>query len=175
MKKVVAFGASTSRQSINKALAAYAVSLLPEVETEVLDLNDFELPIFSADKELEIGQPQAAHDFLAKLASADGLIISFAEHNGSYAAAYKNLFDWCSRITKAVYQNKPAIYLSTSPGRGGAKSVLALAIQSAGFFGAEVKGSLSVPLFNDNFDRESGSLVNEELDAELHSMIEKLL
>gem|GEM_PF-3746323 len=32
-----------------------------------------------------------AHDFLAKLESADALVISFAEHNGSYSAAYKNL------------------------------------------------------------------------------------
>ncbi|MBX2870064.1 MAG: NAD(P)H-dependent oxidoreductase [Acidiferrobacterales bacterium] len=174
MKKVVAFGASTSRQSINKALAAYAASLLPEVEVEVLDLNDFELPLFSADKEEEIGQPRAAKDFLSKLASADGLVISFAEHNGSYAAAYKNLFDWCSRIDKAVFQNKPAIYLSTSPGQGGAKSVLALAIQSAGFFGAEVKSSLSVPKFYEAFDRESGSLLNKELNAELLAAVGEL-
>jgi NAD(P)H-dependent FMN reductase len=30
---------------------------------------------------------------MAKIATADALITSFAEHNRSYSAAYKNLFD----------------------------------------------------------------------------------
>jgi len=174
MKKVIAFGASTSSQSINKLLATYAASLLQDVEVEILDLNDFELPLYSADKEMEIGQPQIAKDFLSKIAAADGIIISFAEHNGSYAAAYKSLFDWCTRINKTVFQSKPAIYLSTSPGPGGAKSVLAAAIQSAAFFGAEVKGSLSIPNFHQNFDRDAGKLVNAKLNAELIEALDGL-
>ena len=50
---------SSSKKSINKQLAAYAVSLLDDVEVEVLDLNDYELPLFSEDKEAEIGQPES--------------------------------------------------------------------------------------------------------------------
>ncbi len=163
MKKVIAFGASTSSKSINKALAAYAASLIESAEIEVLDLNDFELPMFSADKEIEIGQPEPAKRFLRKIQQADGLVISFAAHNGSYAAAYKNLFDWCSRIEKAVYQGKPAVFLATSPGKGGAQSVLDLALQSAPFFGAEVKGSLSVPDFYDNFDLDAGVMKSQDI------------
>jgi len=85
--KIIAFGASTSSKSINKALAAYVGSLISNAELEVLDLNDFELPLFSQDVEEKIGQPDNAKAFLAKIASADALIISFAEHNGAYSAA----------------------------------------------------------------------------------------
>lgn len=172
---VIAFGASSSRNSINKALATYAASLFANAEVEILDLNDFEIPLFSEDREQQLGQPQIAKDFVAKLAWADVIIIAFAEHNGAYSAAYKNLFDWCSRITSAVFQNKPAIYLSASPGAGGAARVLAAAVASAGYFGADVKGSLSIPNFNDNFDIKFGILTNHKLNQELIKIIESLI
>jgi len=122
--KILAFAASNSKQSINKELAQYAARLLDDASTEVLDLNDYELPLFSVDKEAELGQPELAKAFLAKIADSDALIISFAEHNGTYSVAYKNLFDWCSRINKKVYQQKAIILLATSPGPGGAARVL---------------------------------------------------
>jgi chromate reductase len=50
--------------------------------------------------------------------------------------AYKNLFDWASRKKREVYQDKPIIMLSTSPGAGGAKSVLSAATESAHFLRA---------------------------------------
>ncbi len=84
-----------------------------------------------------------------KIAESEAIIISFAEHNGSYSAAYKNLFDWCSRINPKVFQNKPVVMLVTSPGPGGAGRVLA-ATTSAPYFDADLKGSLSIPSFYDN-------------------------
>lgn len=161
--KIVAFGASTSSTSINKALATYAASLVPDADVTVLDLRDYEVPIFSEDKEKEIGQAAGAQQFLDDLSQADALIISFAEHNGHYPAAFKNLFDWATRINREVYQHKPAVYLATSPGPGGASSVLGAANTSAPFFGGEVKGSISVPNFYDNFDVEKGTLTNDEI------------
>lgn len=172
--KIVAFAASNSQQSINKQLVTYAASLILNAETEILDLNDYELPLFSVDKEKQLGQPQAAADFLTKLGQADALLISFAEHNGSYSAAYKNLFDWCSRINPKVFQNKPMVLLATSPGARGAASVLAAAVASAPFFSGDVKASLSVPSFNENFDTANGKLNNSEMDALLREAVKAL-
>ena len=101
--KIIAFAASSSRQSINKQLVSYAASLVENAQVEVLDINDYEMPLYSADREAELGKPQLAQDFLDKIATADALVIGFAEHNGSYTAAYKNLFDWSSR-TLQKYQ-----------------------------------------------------------------------
>ena len=172
--KIIAFAASNHKNSINKQLVTYAGSLLSNKELEVLDLNDYELPLYSQDKESEIGHPIIAKNLLAKIAESYGIIISFAEHNGSYTVAYKNLFDWCSRIEPKVFQNKPMVLLSTSPGPMGGASVLSSAVNSAPFFNGVVKASLSIPSFYDNFDSESLKLTHEELNEQLIDVISHL-
>ncbi len=172
--KVLALAASSSSTSINKQLATYAAGLVANAEVEVLDLNDFEMPIFSEDKEKELGHPELAKRFFQKIGEADAIVISYAEHNGSYAAAFKNVFDWASRIDMKVYQGKPVVMLATSPGPGGAATVLAAATGSAPYFAAEVKGSLSVPSFYDNFDMEKGELRNENLISQLKAIVAEL-
>ena len=124
--KILAIPASNSRKSINKDLINYAASLLSQHEVEVININDYEMPIYSSDLEEAYGIPEAATRFFNKIQQADALLISYAEHNGNYTAAYKNLFDWTTRVNMKVYQGKPTIMLATSPGPGGAKSVLAL-------------------------------------------------
>ena len=158
--KILAIGASNNADSINRKLAAFAAGLIADAVVETLNIDDYELPLFSDARENQMGQPQLARDFHAKIASADGLVVSFAEHNGSYTAAHKNLFDWVSRIDKEVFQHKPVVFLATSPGPGGASSVLASAVDSAVFFGADLVGSLSVPNFFENYDIEANHVVN---------------
>ncbi|MDW6017738.1 NADPH-dependent FMN reductase [Vibrio plantisponsor] len=172
--KVIAFGASTSSTSINKALATYTANLIDGAEVQVLDINNYNVPMFSEDLEKEIGQAEGALGFLRDLAQADAFVISFAEHNGHYPAAYKNLFDWATRIDREVFKNKPAVYLATSPGPGGATSVLAAASGSAGYFGGNVKATVSVPSFYDNFDLESGVVTNESIATQLKEAVAKL-
>ncbi|MDA0127481.1 NAD(P)H-dependent oxidoreductase [Vibrio sp. MarTm2] len=172
--RIVAFGASTSSTSINKALATYAAQQVEGAEVQVLDINNYDVPMFSEDKEKEIGQAEGAQQFLADLAEADAIVVSYAEHNGYYPAAYKNLFDWASRIDRSVFQNKPVVYLATSPGPGGAQTVLASAVASAPYFGAEVKASVSVPSFYDNFDFATCSINNPEIAAEIKQAVSQL-
>ncbi|MCJ8312468.1 MAG: NAD(P)H-dependent oxidoreductase [Saccharospirillaceae bacterium] len=164
--KIIAFAATNHRKSINRELVEYAASLFKKCQGEILDLNDYELPLYGQAKEDEIGHPQLAKDFLAKIASCNGIIISFAEHNGSYTVAYKNIFDWCSRIEPKVFQNKSMVLLATSPGPGGGSNVLAAAVQSAPHFNGVVKASLSIPSFFDTFDREKKQLKHEELNEQ---------
>ncbi|MCW8333527.1 NADPH-dependent FMN reductase [Vibrio paucivorans] len=174
--KVIAFGASTSSTSINKALATYAANLVEGAEVVVLDINNYQVPMFSEDLEKEIGQAEGAQGFLNDLAEAeaDAFVISFAEHNGHYPAAYKNLFDWATRIDREVFKNKPAVYLATSPGPGGAQNVLAAAVGSAPYFGGNVKASVSVPSFYDNFNFETSAVSNDEIAAELKQAVAQL-
>ncbi len=141
--KIVAFGGSNSTQSINKHLATYAASLFENAEVEVLDLNDFAMPLFSVDLEKEVGQHDLAKAFLAKLGSADILVVSLAENNNNYSAAFKNLFDWCSRIAKEVFQQKPMLLLATSPGSRGGASVLEIGRNALPRYGADIKATFS--------------------------------
>ena len=172
--KIIAFGASTSTTSINQRLATYTANLVEGADVQVLDLNDYDVPLFSEDVEKQIGQAEGAKRFLADVASADALVISYAEHNGYYPAAYKNLFDWATRIDRDVFKKIPAVYLASSPGAGGAQSVLAAATNSAGHFGGNVKASISVPSFYDNFDVETGVVTNQDNQAQLEHAVHLL-
>ena len=173
--KIIAFAASSSAKSINKTLAHYAASLVNNADVELIDINDYEMPLFSEDKEQQLGQPELAQKFYAKLGSADAIVISFAEHNGSYTAAYKNLFDWTSRVDREIFQHKPMVLLSTSPGPGGAANVLNTAVNSAPYFAADVKASLSVPSFFDNFDVNTNSMSNTNLLSKLQQIMKSLV
>jgi NAD(P)H-dependent FMN reductase len=153
----------------------YVASLVEDAAVEVLDLNDYELPLFSVDREAELGEPPLAQAFLDKIQASDALIIAFAEHNGCYSAAYKNLYDWVSRIQAKVYQDKRMLLLATSPGGRGGKSVLELALGQIPRFGGEIRGSVSVPLFMDNFDVDRGAISNADIDAEIRAALAQLL
>lgn len=172
-KKILAFGASNSTKSINKQLAAYAANLFENAAVELLDLNDYEMPIYSMDREKKDGIPQLAHDFYAKMGSTDLILISFAEHNGAYSTAFKNIFDWMSRINGKTFQEKPMFLLATSPGARGGSSVLEIANKRFPFQGGVVKGSFSLPNFNDNFDAEKG-ITNPELKKQLLDIIKSI-
>ena len=165
--KILAFAASNSRKSINKSLIAYASTLLDQHEVKIVDINDYQMPLYSIDLEEAHGIPDAATQFLAEIEQADALLISYAEHNGNYTVAYKNLFDWASRKNREVYQGKSLVMLSTSPGPGGASTALTLAEESAKYFNGHVKASLSIPSFYDNFDLEEGVLKKPELIDQL--------
>jgi chromate reductase len=169
--KIIAFGASPSKNSINKKLATYAATLFENAEVEVLDLNDFQMPIFTVDIEPAIGQHELAKAFLAKIATADILVVSMAENNGNYSAAFKNIFDWCSRITGKVFQENPMLLMATSPGARGGASVLEIAKKAFPFYGGNVKATFSLPSFDANFDVEKGEISSVELRKELQKLI----
>jgi len=176
--QILAFAVTTSRQSINRELIGYATRLLEgasdDTTVETLDLNDYEMPIYSIDRQMDGGIPEEAHDFYRRVGAADALVISYAEHNGLYTAAYKNVFDWASRIDKRVFQDTPTVMLSTSPGRNGGANVLRTAVESAPFFGNDLLASLAVPNFASAFDSAIGSLVDAELDEQFRAAISTL-
>lgn len=165
MKKIIAFAGSNSKNSINKSLARFTSTLVKDVETEVLDLNDFELPIYGIDEEIENGIPENANKFLDILRSSDGIILSLAEHNGAYATVFKNLFDWMSRIDGKLWSDKPMLLMSTSPGGRGGATVLEIARGRFPYMGGNIVSTFSLPSFNDNFKDES--FVNKELKTQL--------
>ncbi len=163
--KILALGTSTSSQSINRRLASYAVGLLATrvggAEIDLLDLRDFEMPLYSTDREEMTGIPKAAHAFLVCIQAADALVISFAEHNGSYTAAFKNLLDWSSRATIEVYGEKPAIFLSASSGDMGGASVLATAVASALYLRAALADPEAIAKIKGTVDALAAALVIE--------------
>ena len=170
MKRILTIGASTSKNSINKIFAEYTGDLLKQVEILNIDLNNYNMPIFSVDLEAEKGFPEGAINLNDEIEKADGFILSLAEHNGSYTAAFKNAFDWLSRINSKVWRDKPMLLLATSPGARGGQTVLDTAVQRFRFNGGKIVGSMSLPSFFDNF--KEGDLVEEALKLNLLKLVE---
>lgn len=171
-KNIVTIGGSSSKHSINKTFAEYAGGLLKNETLTKVDLNDFDIPLFSVDVEKEQG---FSNDLLALneiIDKADGFVISLAEHNGAYSTAFKNVFDWLSRIDGKVWRNKPMLLLSTSPGIRGGQSVLNIALDRFPFNGGNIIGSMPFPLFNENF--KDGEIVNSLLKANLQILVDEL-
>ncbi|MFM7661308.1 MAG: NADPH-dependent FMN reductase [Bacteroidota bacterium] len=148
--KILAFGASNNEISINQQLAFYTASLFENSQLDLLDLNDFECPIYSPQRQKQ-GFPSPIIDFFNKMEEADLIIISFAEYNGSYTSAFKNIFDWLSTYKSLTFENFHFLLMSTSPGAQGGISVLETALDRFPRHGAKIHGSFSLPYFHDNF------------------------
>ncbi|MEN8950460.1 NADPH-dependent FMN reductase [Planktotalea arctica] len=174
--KILVFAATNSRQSINKRLASHAACVLRDdlsaaVDIDLIDLNDYEMPIYSPEREAE-GIPQLAQDFYDKVGASDGLIMSFAEYNGSYTAAFKNIFDWTSRISMKVFQDKPTLLLATSMGGRGGQNVMAAALEGFPHFGANITSSFLFGPFAEHFDTDANRLKTPDLTQELSEAVE---
>ena len=173
MKNIITLGGSSSKNSINKQLAEYVGSTLKGVEVTNLDLNDYQLPLYSIDIENEQGFPKDLKELNQRVEEASGIVLSLAEHNGAYSAAFKNAFDWLSRIDGKVWRNKPMLLLSTSPGARGGQSVMDIALSRFPFNGGNIVGSMTFPSFGENF--KDGTIVNEELKLNLRQLSDHLL
>ena len=171
MKKIVVIGASSSSKSINRTFANFAAKSL-DIECEIIDLvlSDYEMPIYSEDKQNNSGIPSMAISFKQKIFNSDAIVISLAEHNGSYTAAFKNIYDWISVIENDVWCSKPILLLSTSTGSRGGLTVLKLAHNR---FSRNYKYDIpnfSLPNFKENFDKKKG-ITNIRLNQDFHSVL----
>ncbi|MDM1405892.1 NAD(P)H-dependent oxidoreductase [Myroides marinus] len=165
---ILAFAATNSSTSINLQLVKSVTSQLNGHNIHLLDINDYEMPIYSQDRN-NAGVPQQALDFNEAIKNADAIIIGLAEHNGTFSTAFKNIFDWGSRVEKSFFQNKPMMLLSTSPGPRGGQSVMESASSIFPYFGGNIKAQFSLPSFQDNFS--NGTVTTNELAEQLKEKI----
>ena len=181
MSKLLAFGASSSKNSKNKKLASYVAKRMAPKEAILVDLNEFEMPIYSEDREEEAGIPDKAYEFKKLVNESIGIIISLAEHNGSYTSAFKNIYDWISVIEKTVWSNKPLILLSTSDGQNAGITVLQTAVSRFSRQSTLEIPHFALPKFNENFSDTDGitdKKLSEELDKQINifsGQVENLL
>jgi chromate reductase, NAD(P)H dehydrogenase (quinone) len=169
--KILAIGASSSKASINKQFASFTANQVEGAEINTLDLNDYEMAIYSSDREKATGIPAEATKFRSQIEEADGIVISFAEHNGTYSAAFKNIFDWVSRTEGKTWGDKPMLVLATSPGARGGLTVMNQAATTLPYQGALVTSKFSLPSFYQSFSNEEG-IKDAELKADFDLQLE---
>ena len=125
MAKFLAFSGSTRGDSFNQKTVAALASCISTAgeDIEVINLGDYEMPIYQGDLEAESGLPKGAKELRAKLMDADALIIACPEYNGFMPPVLINAIDWCTRSEEAslnleCFMSKPIFIAGASPGPG---------------------------------------------------------
>lgn len=134
MAKILAFAGSARRDSFNKKVlaAAAAGARAAGAEVTVVDLRDFEMPLYDGDLEREKGLPDGAKRFRELLKSHDALLVACPEYNSSITPLLKNTIDWATRVEGAKasldgFQGKVAGLVAASPGAfGGLRGLVVL-------------------------------------------------
>ncbi len=121
--RILAFAGSSRTDSYNKKLVKIAARGARDAgaDVTVIDLRDYELPIYDGDYEVEQGLPPNAVKLREIFAAHDGLLIASPEYNSSISALLKNVIDWVSRpagddpMLKYI-AGKTAALIATGPG-----------------------------------------------------------
>lgn len=169
MKKILAFAGSNSSTSINFQLLTHIANRIQGHEVKIQDFKQYELPLYSADREKEKGIPEGATIINNIIKEHDALVIAVNEHNGNVSAYFKNIIDWLSRLDRNFLAGKKILLISTSPGKRGAASALEYTKEILPKFGGEVIESFSLPSFNDNF--KNGKMLNEVLELGIEDVL----
>ena len=170
MKKILAIGGSNSKTSINKMLATHIASQVEGAAVTTLDWDHLVLPLYSVDLEANEGIPEAVIAFKKQIEDTDSIVLSVAENNGNITAAFKNLWDWTSRLDPKVWMIKPLFLAATSPGGRGGMNALEITKNLMPHYGGNLIVDFSLPSFYDNF--KEGTIAEAEKLQELTDKIE---
>jgi len=100
-------------------------------ETELINLVDLNLPLYSTVEEEKSGIPDAAKELANKILALKAFIVVAPEYNGVMPPVLNNAMAWTSRATKDWRDafNEKIVGLATHSGGGGAKGLQAMRIQ----------------------------------------------
>lgn len=178
------FMAGSSRSgSCNRKLAreAYHIGLDMEAEAELIELADYEMPLYNGDLEAEEGLPDNARRLKAKFAAAHGFLLAAPEYNSSLTPLLKNTLDWISRKETddepplQAYRGKVAALCAASPGAyGGLRGLVPLRMMLGNIGVHVLPQQLAVPQATQAFD-DDGRLQDEKHLKALQSIVASLV
>ena len=172
--RILAFSGSARNGSFNQMLVNAAANAAREARAEVtvVDLKDFEMPLFNQDLEQESGAPENATRLKQLFFEHDGLLIASPEYNSSVTPLLKNTIDWVSRAADGeapcqAYHGKVAGLMAASPGGlGGLRGLVHLRAILGNIGVTIVPDQIAIPRAFEAFD-ESGNLKDEKQQASL--------
>lgn len=149
--RILAISGSLRAVSSNTALLRAAAALAPAGLEISLYGGLGDLPHFNPDVEENPPLPPAVEDLRARVAAADGLLISCPEYAHGVPGSLKNALDWLVGSPEFVY--KPVALLNASPRATHAQASLAETVTvMSGRLVAEA--SIPVPLPGRKLDAE---------------------
>ena len=130
MSKIgILVASSNNNLKLGKKLTEIASEL--NVETELIDLVDLNLPLYNTIEQENNGIPDAATALAEKILSLKAFIIVAPEYNGVMPAVLNNAMAWTSVSTENWRDafNEKVVGLATHSGGGGTKVLQAMRIQ----------------------------------------------
>ncbi|MET8231196.1 NAD(P)H-dependent oxidoreductase [Micromonospora sp. NPDC005298] len=117
------------------------------INVEVVDIKDYDLPVFDEPQSPLFGSYAHAHtrQWSTKVAEFDGYVFVTPEYNRSIPSALKNAIDYLY----AEWNNKAAGFVSYGSNVGGARAVEHLRLITAGLQLAGVRTQVSLSLATD--------------------------
>lgn len=185
MKRILIVPGSARSQALSKRLAGAALTAVERAAggATLIDLAEFDLPLYHADLEAREGLPQAAQPLQGLIAGHDALLIASPEYNGSITPLLVNTLDWCSRVDPtnasgsglAIFADKPAALVGSSPGAFGGLRALIHLRDLLGYLGMIViPQQMTVPRAHQAFDADGG-LLDQTQRARLDGVAAALL
>jgi NAD(P)H-dependent FMN reductase len=175
--RVLAFAASARRESVNRKFLATAVEAARAAGGEVtlIDLNEFEMPLYHGDLEEAQGMPPNALRLIGLIREHAGLLIASPEYNSMITPLLKNTVDWCSRPDENPFHGKVAAIVSASPGAfGGVLSLRMAQLLMLGLGCHVVPGKVCLPHAYKAFDPQ-GRLTDEHALKSVQALVARLL
>lgn len=183
MPKILFFAGSNGAHSSNARLAAAASVIAQNLGAEitVLDLKDYELPLYCADLEVEKGIPENASILKDMFMAHDGAFVASPEYNGSFSPLLKNTIDWISRVRAegepmlSAYKGKVYAIGAISPGgMGGIRGLVPLRML-LGNIGIHVVPSQVAVSGGGKAFADDGSLMDERQARMLEATVKELV
>ena len=182
MPKILAFAGSSRRESLNKKLLEAAANRVREAgaEVTVVDLLDYEMPLYNGDFEEEHGIPETAKRLKRLMIEHNGLLLACPEYNSSITPLLKNTIDWVSRREGdeqplVAYRGKVAGLVSASPGGFGGMRGLVTVRSILGNIGVLVLPTqVALGSASSAFD-DDGNLIDPRLTKRLDALAEELV
>ena len=179
--RILAFAGSTRSGSFNKLLVQNAAEAAKQAgaEVTVVDLKDFDLPLFDEDIEAT-GTPAGATRLKQLFIDHDALLIASPEYNSSVSAVLKNAIDWVSRSAlgepmKAAFLGKVAVLLAASPGGlGGLRGLVHLRSILQNISVMVLPDQFALGKAHEAFDQQ-GVLTDEQAIKTVKSLTEQLV
>ena len=180
--RISVISGSSRAGSYNLKLAMQLASMAETTDTEasLINLKDFEMPLYNGDLEDTEGLPGAAKLLKRQLRESTGLIITCPEYNGFMTPVLINAIDWCTRSEDASvdlsgFDGKTVFVASASPGPGGgSRAATHLKTLLSGVGCMVFPQSVTVPSAYNAFDDE-GKLVDEALVKKAEQLVEKFV
>jgi chromate reductase len=183
MPKLLMFAGSARTASTNKQLAALAASTAQKADIDVtlLDLKDFEMPIYDGDLEGDAGLPENAKRLKKLFVEHDGIFIASPEYNSSFSPLLKNALDWISRPHTEnepslwAYTGKVAALGSVAPGAlGGLRGLVPLRMMLGNIGVTVVPNQVAISNGFSAFD-DAGALKSEQQSQILKATLDQLI